>query len=115
MKYCVIADLQFSLPTLRSQMTQTLKDKLVDKLTGEMLKRIWGSIELTEGVSEGGKPLTSFIVRFDKQEDMEELFALIKDRIVKLPVLKGRVSKHHCPHDGDSGSCQDTWEEYVKE
>ena len=116
MKYCVHASIQLDTEASRAKIIKVIKDKLVNNLTGETLKALWGGIELTEYISEDGKPAFSFIVRFDKKEDMDELFALIKKGMGLDVVLKGsRVSKHHCTHDGGSGSCQDTWEEYVKE
>jgi len=115
MKYCVMADITLDTQANRAKIIQTIKDKLANNLTGETLKAMWGGFELTEASREDGKPSFSFIVRFDKPEDMEELFTLIKKGMGLDVVLKGsRVSKHHCPHDGDSGKCTDTWEEYTK-
>ena len=92
MKYCVMSDLEFDTPAKNDQMSQAVKDKLVGKL-------LWGPVTIIGGLGWDGKPNTSVVVRFDNEIDMNELYALIKDRMAKLPVLKGRVSKHLCPHD----------------
>ena len=113
MKYCIIAQISLDIQASRTKIVQTIKSKLVNNLTGETLKAMWGGFELTEGISEDGKPAFGFIVRFDKKEDMDELFTLIKDRMKNIPILKGRVSKHPCPHD-IGGSCE-IEEEYIKE
>jgi len=107
MKYCVQADLRFETPAKNDQMSQTVKDKLVGKLT-------WGLVNVSQGLSDDGKPSTGVTVRFDKEADMNELYALIKDRMVQLPVLKGRVSKHLCFHDKENRPPCVIQEEYVK-
>jgi len=111
MKYCIIANLSFSTPSLNSQMSQAIKDKIIDKITGAMLKPVWGEVVLAESIEEG-KPGSNITIRFDKEADMNEVYNLIRDKMVKLPVLSGRISKHLCGHD--SGQPCTNWEEFVK-
>jgi len=112
MKYAIIANLQFSTPTLNSQMTQAIKDKIIDKFTGAILKPVWGEVVMAEGTSEDGKPSSNLTIRFDKEVDMNEVYNLIRDKMIKLPVLKGRISKHLCGHDEHS-PCVD-WGSFEK-
>jgi len=117
MKYCVTAALQFSLPTLRSQMTQAIKDKIAWAIVDNIItvaKPHWGEVTLVEGTDEDGKPVINHTIRFDNKADMDELFALIKGKIDKIPVLKGRVSKHICHHDIGGRSCEPP-QTFVKE
>ena len=105
MKYCIMANLQFSVPTLRSHMSQVIKEKIVDKITDTILKSYWGDFTLADSTSEEGKPSNNLTIRFDKEADMNELFDLIKDKMIKLPVLKGSLSKHYCYHDENNTPC----------
>jgi len=115
MKYAIMASIQLDTEASRAKIVKTIKAKLVNNLTGETLKAMWGGFELTEESREDGKPAFSFTVRFDKPEDMDELFDLIKKGMGLDVVLKGsRVSKHPCYHDGGGKPCVIT-EEYVKE
>lgn len=105
MKYCVLASLQASIPLLRNQTAQAIRGKLAGKHT-------WGELKVSEEFDEDGKPIVVVIARFDKKEDMNELYNLIKDRIERIPVLKGKVKKHICGHD--EGKPCESREEYVK-
>ncbi|MCL0091306.1 hypothetical protein M1N57_00300 [Dehalococcoidales bacterium] len=92
MKYCVMYNLRFETPAQG--------DKLVDdvklKISG---KGVWAETAVTKGEEEG-YPTRSFAVWFDSEVDMNELFEFVKDRMERIPVLKGsRVSKHFCTHD----------------
>ena len=106
MKYCVMANLTFETPAKRDTITKEFKNFLVDKLT-------WGKTKLSEGMDYEGKPSNGIIVRFDNRKDMDDLFALIKGKMDKIPVLKGEVSRHDCLHD-EGGKCE-IWERFVKE
>ncbi len=92
MKYCVIANFSFDTPAKRDQMSQAIKDKIAGKIT-------WGAVVVSQGISEENRESTSVEIRFDSKVDMDGLFALIKDRIETIPVLKGFVGKHNCSHD----------------
>jgi len=107
MKYCVMADLRFDTPSKNDQMSQVVKDKLVGKL-------LWGAANVSKGLGGDGKPTTNVEVRFDNEVDMNELYDLIKDKMAKLPVLHGRVSKHLCFHDVENRPPCVIQEEYVK-
>ena len=58
-----------------------------------------------------GFPVHNLELRFENSADMEDLFTLIKGKMDKSPVLKGKVSKHTCFHDeGTPQPCQITEE-----
>jgi len=114
-KYCVMASLQFVVPSQWDNLSVEIKDKIIDKLTSSPKMPIWGDLGLGCGVNEQGNSASSLIVRFDNKADMESVFDFLKDRMVKIPVLKGRVSKHICHHDDDSNTPCEIWETYVKE
>ena len=107
MKYAVIASLQFDTPARSDLMSQAIKEKIVGKLT-------WGAVNVSQGLSDEGKPNTGVEIRFNTEADMNEVYTLIKDRMLKLPVLKGSVSKHPCLHDIGGIPCV-IQEEFVKE
>ena len=107
MKYCVTANLIFENPSKNDQMSQAIKEKIVGKLT-------WGAVNISQGLSDEGKPNTGVEIRFNTEADMNEVYTLIKDRMLKLPVLKGSVSKHPCLHDIGGIPCV-IQEEFVKE
>jgi len=96
-------------------MSLAIKNKIVDKLTNSILKPYWGEFTLSDSTSEEGKPSNNLTIRFDKEADMDELFDLIKDKMIKLPVLHGSVSKHLCPHDEGSNQRCVNLEVFVKE
>ena len=108
MKYAVLANLRFETPTKRDQMSQVIKNKIAGKL-------LWGVTHIAEGISEDGKPFAGIELRFENKADMNELFALIKDKIATIPVLKGTVSKHDCTHDETSSKPCIISELYQKE
>ena len=95
MKYAVMANLSFETPAKRDQMSQIIKDKIAGKL-------LWGIAHISEGIDVDKKPFAGIELRFENKTDMEGLFALIKDKIALIPVLKGWISKHDCTHDESS-------------
>ena len=108
MKYCVIHNLRFETPAKRDSLVTTIQDKIAGKKT-------WGETVNQNGTDEESYPLHSLIIRFENKTDMDELFALVKNKIDTIPVLKGTVSKHDCSHDeGTMQPCKIT-EEYSKE
>jgi len=106
MKYCVIANLIVDTPTKNDKLAKDILDRIVDKMT-------WGLTSVQKGRSEKNEPQTSVEVRFDYRSGMEELYSFIKERIEKIPVLSGSVSKHECHHDTDNRPCS-IEEEYSK-
>lgn len=105
MKYCVIASCSFDKTVQRDQMV-----KAVSSVTATP---VWGETSTSIFIDEAGKPSYGLVKRYDKKEDMDKLFALIKKQMDLIPALKGStVSKHPCPHD-EGGSCIPR-EEYVK-
>ena len=98
MKYAVIGELSFDTPAKRDTLLTNIKDKLAGKLT-------WGDVVVAKGLSREGKPNINAVIRFNTEADMNEVFAFIKDRMVKVPVLKGVVSKHFCTHDSTNEPC----------
>ena len=91
-KYAVQTNLTFDTPAKRDQMLQAIKNQIAGKLT-------WGLVVVAAGNDKLGKPNNMVEIRFDTEADMNKLFALIKDKMEQLPVLKGLLSKHLCPHD----------------
>jgi len=108
MKYCVMANLAFDTPAKNDTMSLAIKDQIAGKL-------IWGAVQHSKSVTEDGKPSNNLEIRFDTEADMNELFALIKNKMLKVPVLKGRLSKHPCPHDENNGSQCEFEEVFVKD
>jgi len=107
MKYCVIHNLRFETPAKRDNLVMAVQDKIAGKKT-------WDETVNQNGTDEESYPSHSLLVRFENKTDMDELFALIKDKCGKVPVLKGTVSKHDCSHDeGIVQPCKIT-EEYSK-
>ncbi len=92
MKYAVISSLTFTTPA----QADTLHNGVLAKIAG---KPTWGQTNIAKGVDHGGRRNNKKEIRFEKQADMQELFDFVKDRMVLLPVLKGRISKHKCLHD----------------
>jgi len=116
--YCVMATLQFTLPTLRSQMSTAIKDKIGWKIGIDnaitVAKPHWGEVTLSESTDEDGKPGINHTIRFDNKADMDELFDLIKGKMEKVPVLKGTLTSHLCFHNTQERSCEPL-ETFVKE
>lgn len=104
MKFCVKANLVFDTPAKRDNLSAELRDKLVDKLTGYPTMPIWGSL-LLAATTEEGKAISTFLARLDNKADRDALFAFLKDRMVKIPVLGGRLASHDCHHDEGSEPC----------
>ena len=107
MKYCVIANLKMNLPAQVDKLQSDILAHIANKLT-------WGAVHSTGITGEDGKPAHSLSIRFEHEEDMNILYDFIKDRMIKIPVLGGKVSKHPCPHDIGGVPCAIS-EEYVKE
>ena len=102
-------------------MTQAIKDKLgwvVSSIDNSIsiAKPCWGEVIVSEGISEDGKPSNNVVIRYNEEADAKELFDMVKDKIVKIPVLSGRISLHLCGHDtvGSNQPCVN-WVEFVKE
>ena len=107
MKYCVIHNLRFEAPAKRDSLDNAVRNKIAGK-------SIWGETAIQNGTDEEGHPFHSLAVRFENEKDMDELFALVKDKLGTIPVLKGSISKHNCSHDeGTMQPCKIT-EEYSK-
>ena len=69
---------------------------------------------MAKGIDGEGHLFHGLEIRFENKPDMDELFEFIRDKIDRVPVLKGTVSKHNCPHDeGTPQSCKID-EEYNK-
>ena len=107
MKYTVIAKLQLETPAKRDALTNELKTFIGRKL-------VWGETRTISDEDKDGKPISIIEVRFNVQANMDDLYALIKDRMQKIPVLSGSVSKHPCPHDEDANKSCVITEEYRK-
>lgn len=73
----------------------------------------WEKVIAQKGMSEDKKSAHLIVVRFHEEADADSLFDFIKARMVLIPVLKGRVSKHLCYHDEGGKPCQ-IIEEFVK-
>ena len=108
MKYCVMASLRFDTPAKVDQMAQAVKDFIAGKL-------LWGQAINATGSIIKDYPSNFVEIRFVNEADMNDLFDLIKDRMVKLPVLKGWVSKHPCLHDEECPISCILSEKYIKE
>ena len=108
MKYCVMSDLRFETPAKRDTVHQAVQTQIAGKDT-------WGETISQGRTDEDGYPRHHLQVRFVNGADMDELFALIKDKFDQTPVLKGTANKHHCRHDeGIMQPCKIT-EEYRKD
>ena len=92
MKYAILSTLSFDTPAKRDIMSSQLQAFIASRLT-------WGPTQMASGEDRDGKPSSSVEVRFLSQADANDLYDLIVDRIVHIPVLRGRVSKHNCTHD----------------
>ena len=107
MKYCVIGNLRFETPAKRDGFFNSIKIQIDGKTT-------WGELVNQSSTDEEGYPSHNLVIRFDNEADMDNLYALIKGRMEHIPVLKGTVSKHPCPHDEGGGTCVIS-EKYEKE
>ncbi len=92
MKYCVMANLSFDTPAKRDTISQVINNFIAGKL-------IWGATQSLQSIGMEGNPSHNLLIRFENRADMDSLFEIIKDKMLKIPVLKGTVSKHDCPHD----------------
>jgi len=108
MKYAVIAQLYFDTPAKKDKMTDEVKAFIVNKV-------MWGVLVNASGLTEKDESTNTISIRFDNEADMDNLYALIKDRMEKIPVLKGSVSKHPCSHDESSPHPCVISEEFIKE
>jgi len=107
MKYCVLHNLRFETPAKQDAFNKDIKLKIGGK-------KVWGETIISGGKDEEGYSTHGLAVRFDDQADMDEVFAFIKDKMSKIPVLKGSVSKHPCSHDESPPSPCMIEEEYTK-
>ena len=100
MKYCVMCNLRLETPAK----SDTLHDNIQVKIGG---KKVWGETINSKGI-EDKYPTNTLEIRFDNEADMDEVYDFIKDKMTKIPVLKGTVSKHYCYHDevGTNKSCE---------
>ena len=98
MKYCIMASLSFDTPAKRDGLASDIKTFIGAKHT-------WGETILNSANDEKGKPTHITEVRFQVKANMSDLFIFIKDKMLKIPVLKGTVSKHNCPHDEGGKPC----------
>ena len=106
MLYCVLANLRLETPAKRDTLNEEIKTFIGRKL-------VWGETRILSNVDEGNNPTSSIEVRFQVKTNMNDLYALIRDKMIKIPVLKGAVSKHDCTHDIEGIPCVIS-EEYTK-
>ena len=97
MKYAVQGLLTFNVMAQRN----LLRDELINQIAN---KTVWGEIDLRSGEKEDN-PNQSLQIRFNTETNMNEMFDWIKDQMVRIPVLKGVVSKHKCSHDENNDPC----------
>ena len=109
MKYTVMSSLTFTTPA----QADTLHNGFLAKIAG---KPTWGKSLITKSTGQDGKPAHGMEIRFENAPDMQELFQFVKDKMIQLPVLKGKVSIHKCLHDtpGEDKGCV-ILNEYVRE
>ncbi len=111
MKFCVLATLKVGTRARNDALRKAILDNIAVRAT-------WGPTRVEKSMpdterAKDSKPQTTCEVRFDHRSDCDELFKLIKDRMEKLPVISGSVSKHQCYHDEDNRPCR-IGEEYRK-
>ena len=106
MLYCILANLQMETPAKRDTVDNDVKVRIGGK-------KVCGQTIISKGQDGKGYPTSNIEIRFENRADMEDLFAFIKDRMIRTPVLRGTVSKHDCPHDIGGTSCVIS-EEYNK-
>ena len=100
-KFCAQANLVFDTPAKRDKLHNDLLTKLAYKPT-------WGEIGIGASTDEDNRPVQSLLVRFEYRADMNAMYEFIKDKIDKIPVLKGSVSHHICGHnEGSPWNCRD--------
>jgi len=109
MKYAVISSLTLTTPA----QADTVHNGILAKISG---KPTWGKTNIAKGVGQDGKPAHGMEIRFENAPDMQELFQFVKDKMIHLPVLRGKVSIHNCLHDepGKDKGCV-ILNEYVRE
>ena len=98
MKYCLIANLVMTTPAKQDSLFKEFQAKIGGK-------KVWGDVAWGKGKTEDGKPALNAEVRFDNELDMDEAFAFLKDKMSRIPVLGGVISKHPCPHDEGGQPC----------
>ena len=106
MLYCVEANLRLETPAKRDTLNEEIKAFIGRKL-------VWGETRIFSYEDENGYSASSIEVRFQVKTNMDELYAQIKDKMERIPVLKGTVSKHDCSHDRGGIPCVIS-EEYTK-
>ena len=92
MKYCVTHNLRLETPAKQDKMHNDISLRIGGK-------PVWGKTIVSKGQDEEGYSTNNLIIRFDNEADMDDLFEFIKDKMDKIPVLKGTVTKHNCTHD----------------
>lgn len=90
-KYCVQAELKFTTQNKRDDATK-------EALLKFGLRKVWGETNISAGI-EDGYPTQALTVRFVEEKDMDECYDYIKEKMQRIPVLHGTVSKHICYHD----------------
>ena len=100
-KYAVQANLTFDTPAKRNKLHDELLTKLANKPT-------WGEVGIGASTDEDNRPAQSLLARYNYRADMNAMYEFIKDKMAKIPVLSGSVSRHVCGHDeGNHWNCRD--------
>lgn len=107
MKYCVQANLIQETPASRD----TLNKDIQSRIGG---KKLWGDAVNSNSQDMDGSPNNTIVIRFDNEADMDDLFDFISKKMVKIPVLKGSVSKHVCYHDEQPSKLCEILDSFVK-
>jgi len=119
-KYCVQANLTFDTKAKRDKLHAELLTKLAYKPTwGEVFIGASPSTPLSVSTDEDNRPAQSLLVRYNYRADMNAMYEFIKDKMAKIPLLSGSVSRHVCGHDeGSPWNCRDDpkaeYEEFVR-
>lgn len=99
MKYAIRSELVVSIPAQQDN----LHVGIVASIKPET---VWGEPIIKKGQSEDKKPGHQALVRFHRKADGDNLFDYIKARMVLIPVVKGKVTKHLCYHDEGGKPCE---------
>lgn len=91
MKRRIIADLEWDTPTERDKFKNNIDARLANT-------RCYDRGE-SHGEDEEGNPVSRVDVRPEKETDADDLYEHIKNKMMKTPGVRGRITIHDCQHD----------------
>ena len=91
-KYAFMLDMKFD--------NENDKNQIKTIVSQFMNKKLWGKKSITDINDIDNNQSLNIDLKFEKKEDMDDMFNSIKEKISKIKPLKGsKISIHMCHHD----------------